>query len=250
VVVKALVVLPTYNEAGTIHEVIARVLASTPAASVLVVDDGSPDGTGAIADDYAEAEPRVRVLHRKKKAGLGPAYLAGFREGLGLGYDLLLEMDSDLSHDPADVARFAEAAGRFDVVIGSRYVPGGRVVNWSRFRVMLSRGGNAYARALLRLDLTDATSGFRCYRRAVLETLPLDEVTAEGYGFQIEMAWRAWTAGFAVGEIPITFTERREGASKMSKAIVAEALRDVARFAAQRRRPPPRPHSRSVRAGR
>ncbi len=247
---RALVVLPTYNEAGTIREVIARALSSTPAASVLVVDDGSPDGTGAIADAYAEAEPRVRVLHRRQKAGLGPAYLAGFREGLAGGYDLFLEMDSDLSHHPGDVARFIEAAEHLDLVIGSRYILGGRVVNWSRFRELLSRGGNAYARALLRFDLTDATSGFRCYRRAVLETLPLDEVTAQGYGFQIEMAWRAWTAGFAVGEIPITFTERREGASKMSKAIVAEALRDVARFATRRRRPPKEPHPRSVRARR
>lgn len=243
---KALVVLPTYNEAGTIEEVVAGVLASTPAVDVLVVDDNSPDGTGAIADRLAEANQRVQVLHRPGKGGLGPAYIAGFREGIARGYDALIEMDSDLSHDPADVARFVPEAATTDLVIGSRYVPGGATENWSRSRRLLSRAGTAYAKLLLALPLTDATSGFRCYRRAVIETIPLNDVHSEGYAFQIEMAWRAWILGFRLGEIPIVFTERREGASKMSRRIVIEALAKVLRWGLLRRRPPRTPHSRSV----
>jgi len=245
--VKALLVLPTYNEAGTIAEVVERGLASTPQVDVLIVDDNSPDGTGAIADGIAAGEPRVRVMHRPGKGGLGPAYLAAFAEGLSAGYDAMIEMDSDLSHDPADVARLIAAAEQADLVIGSRYVPGGATANWSKSRRALSRAGTAYARLLLGLPLTDATSGYRCYRRAVLEEIPLNEIRSEGYAFQIEMAWRAWVLGFAIAEIPITFVERREGASKMSRRIVVEALQKVAGWSTKRRRPPAQPNPRSVR---
>ncbi|MCA1831447.1 MAG: polyprenol monophosphomannose synthase [Actinomycetota bacterium] len=242
---KALVVLPTYNEADTIREVISRTLA-TPDVDVLVVDDGSPDGTGRIADEIASSEPRVSVLHRAEKAGLGPAYVAGFRHGMAREYALLLEMDSDLSHDPSDIGRFIAASSSHDLVIGSRYIPGGAVRNWSKAREALSRAGNFYARALLGFRLTDATGGFRCFRRAVLETIPLERVGSAGYGFQIEMAWRTWTLGFDIAEIPITFTERRAGASKMSQRIVMEALWRVLLFALKFRRRPRERHLRSV----
>ena len=247
---KALVVLPTYNEAGTIREVVEGVLASSPDADVLVVDDNSPDGTGTIADELAAADSRVRVLHRPGKGGLGPAYKAGFADGLARGYDALIEMDSDLSHDPMDVARLIAGAENHDLVIGSRYVPGGGTKNWSPNRRRLSRAGTAYAKLFLRLPLFDATSGFRCYRRAVIEAIPMDEIHSEGYAFQIEMAWRAWILGFRLGEIPIVFTERREGASKMSKSIVREALAKVFRWGLERRRPPKAPHPNSVAAPR
>lgn len=243
---KGCVVLPTYNEAGTVAEVIERVLAATPDVEVLVVDDGSPDGTGAVADAFAARDARVRVLHRERKGGLGPAYLAGFAAALAAGHEAVIEMDADLSHDPADVVRLLEGVGEADLVIGSRYVPGGGTRNWSRAREALSRAGNLYARLLLGFGLTDATSGFRCYRRALLEELPLADVRTEGYAFQIELAWRAWTAGFAVRELPIVFVERREGASKMSRRIVLEAVVAVARWALRRARPPARPHPRSV----
>lgn len=247
---RALLVLPTYNEAGTVREVVERALAARGEIDVLVVDDGSPDGTGRIADEMAARQPRVQVMHRSEKAGLGPAYLAGFRHGLARSYDAFIEMDSDLSHDPADLPRFVEGARSADVVIGSRYVPGGGVSNWSKGRERLSRAGNAYARVLLRFPFTDATAGFRCYRREVLEAIRLERVRSEGYTFQIEMTWRAWTAGFAVTEIPIVFTERREGSSKMSRGIVLEALWRVFRMALAVRRPPEAPHPRSVGARR
>ena len=243
---RALVILPTYNEAGTITEVIERTLTSTADLEILVVDDASPDGTGQIADRIAAGEPRVRVMHRAAKGGLGPAYLAGFRHGIDRGYDVLLEMDSDLSHDPGDVARLVAGAASADLVIGSRYVPGGDTVNWSPFRRLLSRAGTLYAKGMLGLPLSDATSGFRCYRRAVLETIPLEAIGSEGYAFQIEMAWRTWALGFRTVEIPIVFTERREGASKMSRRIVAEALVRVFVWAFRRARPPNQPHARSV----
>ncbi len=243
---KLLVILPTYNEAGTITEVITRTLASAPDADVLVVDDASPDGTGGIADGIAAGDPRVRVMHRSTKGGLGPAYLAAFQQGLDQGYEAFIEMDSDLSHDPADVARLVDAATHADLVIGSRYVPGGATVNWSRFRRFLSRGGTRYAKGMLGLPLSDATSGLRCFRRAVLEAIPLAGIRSEGYAFQIEMAWRAWTLGFRTLEIPIVFTERREGASKMSRRIVAEALWRVLSWSLRRSRPPALPHPRSV----
>ena len=247
---KALVVLPTYNEAGSIAEVIERTLGATPDVDVLVVDDGSPDGTGRIAAAIAAESSRVDVLHRPEKGGLGPAYLAGFALGLARGYEALIEMDSDLSHDPGDIPRLLAAAESADLVIGSRYVRGGGTRNWSRWRIALSRAGNAYARLALRFELTDATSGFRCYRRAVLETIPLNDIRSEGYAFQIEMAWRAWLLGFRLAEVPITFFERRAGSSKMSRAIVREALSSVAAWGGQWRRPPAGPHPQSVSARR
>ena len=245
---KVCVVLPTYNEAGTIGEVIARVLASTPDVDILVADDNSPDGTGKLADDIAAREQRVRVLHRPGKAGLGPAYVAGFKDALARGYDAVIEMDADLSHSPEDIPRLIDAAATADVVLGSRYAPGGGTRNWSKSRERLSRVGNAYARLALRVPVHDATAGFRIYRREVLEELPLDDVSSAGYGFQIEMLWRAWLAGFKVVEIPIVFTERREGVSKMSRAIVAEALKNIAVWGTKRARPSGRPHPRSVAA--
>jgi dolichol-phosphate mannosyltransferase len=246
--VKALAVLPTYNEAGTIVEVVERSLASTPDVDLLVVDDNSPDGTGEIADRIAAGEPRLRVMHRPAKGGLGPAYIAGFRHALERDYDAMIEMDSDLSHDPADLSRLLAAAEHADLVIGSRYVQGGATKNWSANRRRLSRAGTAYARMLLRIPLSDATSGFRCYRRAVLETIDLDVIRTEGYAFQIEMAWRTWILGFVTVEIPIVFTERREGASKMSRGIVREALTKVFGWGLARRRPPKVKHPRSVAA--
>jgi glycosyltransferase involved in cell wall biosynthesis len=246
--VKVCVVLPTYNEAATIREVVARALGSSPDVAVLVVDDDSPDGTGDIADELAAADPRVRVLHRPEKQGLGRAYLAGFADALPRGYDAFVEMDSDLSHDPADIARLIDAARAADVVIGSRYVSGGDTQNWTAGRRILSRGANAYARTLLRFPVRDSTAGFRLYRRAVLETIPLDEIRSEGYGFQVEMTWRAWSLGFAIVEIPITFVERREGASKMSRGIAIEGARRVLRWSLAGARAPKGPHPRSVRA--
>jgi dolichol-phosphate mannosyltransferase len=244
--VRTLVVLPTYNEAGTIGEVIGRALSSTPLVDVLVVDDNSPDGTGEIAEQIAAGESRVRVMHRPVKGGLGTAYLAGFRDGLDAGYEALIEMDSDLSHDPADVPRLIEAAAAADLVIGSRYVPGGGTEGWSRWRRRLSRAGTAYAKLMLGLPLSDATSGFRCYRRSVLEEIPLSEIQTQGYAFQIEMAWRTWILGFTTVEIPIVFTERRVGASKMSRRIVVEALAKVTRWGTRRAKPARTPHPRSV----
>ena len=246
---KVCVVIPTYNESGTISEVISRVLASTPDVDVLIADDNSPDGTGKLADTYALREQRVRVLHRPVKQGLGPAYVAGFKDALSRGYDAVIEMDADLSHSPEDVPRMIEAAASADLVLGSRYVPGGGTRNWSKNRERLSRAGNTYARAALRVPVHDATAGFRIYRRAVLEALPLDEISSTGYGFQIEMLWRTWLAGFKVAEIPIVFTERREGVSKMSRSIVVEALKNIAVWATKRARPTDRPHPRSVASG-
>ncbi len=243
---RACVVLPTYNEAGTIAEVVQRVLAASPGAQILVVDDDSPDGTGGIVDGIAADEPRIRVLHRSHKEGLGPAYLAGFADALSRGYDVIIEMDSDLSHDPADVARLIDGTSSADLVIGSRYVLGGATTNWSRARELLSRSANVFARTVLRFHLRDSTSGFRAYRREVLETLPLERIRSEGYGFQIEMAWRAWALGFRIAEIPITFSERREGASKMSRAIVFEAAAKVTGWALLLKRAPRAPHARSV----
>jgi glycosyltransferase involved in cell wall biosynthesis len=221
---RVLVVVPTYNEAATLERVVEATLAARADLDVLVVDDGSPDGTGALADRLARSQPRVSVLHRERKAGLGPAYLAGFGWGLARGYDALCEMDADLSHDPADLDRLVQALAGGDVAIGSRYVPGGAVVDWAPGRLRLSQAGNRYVRTMTGLPVADATSGFRAYRRCVLEALELHSVASDGYAFQLEMALRAWRAGFRLVELPITFTERREGASKISRAIVAEAI--------------------------
>lgn len=241
-----LVVVPTYNERITLPMLVD---AMPQHVDVLVVDDNSPDGTGTVADQLVAAIPRVHVLHRACKSGLGSAYREGFAWGLARGYDAIGEIDADLSHDPRDVPRLVAALDRCDLAIGSRYVPGGAVHAWPAHRLLLSRGGNAYVRALTGLPLADATAGFRVYRRAVLERIDLGEVHAEGYAFQLDMALRAWRLGFRIVEIPITFTERTEGASKMSRAIVVEALwRVLAWGVAGPRHPAPRPHPHSIAA--
>jgi dolichol-phosphate mannosyltransferase len=225
------VCLPTYDERDTVEPVVralGRVFAEhSLAARVLVVDDASPDGTGAIADRLARELPWVDVLHRERKKGLGPAYLAGFRHVLRDRPDAVLEMDADFSHDPADVARLVAATAHADLAIGSRYVEGGGVRNWGTLRRAVSRGGCLYARAILGFGVRDSTSGFRCFRREVLEALPLDEITTKGYAFQIETAYRAIRAGFRVVEVPITFVDREAGRSKMSHGVVAEAVTKV-----------------------
>jgi dolichol-phosphate mannosyltransferase len=217
-------VLPTYNEAENLEPLVAAALENLPdSARVLVVDDNSPDGTGELADRLAAAEPRIAVLHRARKEGLGPAYVAGFRQALAAGASRILEMDSDFSHDPADLGRLLAATEKADVAIGSRYVPGGGVENWSALRQGISRGGSAYARLVLGLPIRDLTGGFKCFRREVLEAIDLDAISARGYAFQVEMTYRAIEQGFRVTEVPITFRERRAGASKMSRSIVLEA---------------------------
>jgi dolichol-phosphate mannosyltransferase len=244
---RALVVIPTYNEAATIRRVVEGVRASRR-AHVLIVDDGSPDGTGEIADWLTARDHGVHVLHRTSKAGLGAAYRAGLRWGLDSGYEALGEMDADGSHDPADVPRLLDALGNADLVIGSRYVPGGAVRNWPLHRRVLSRGGNLYVRSMTGLPVQDATAGFRMFRRRTLLALGIDCVQSDGYSFQIELALRAHAAGFRVVEIPITFVERTEGASKMSRTIVLEALWRVPRWALEARNLPSGVDRRSVTA--
>ncbi|MEJ7749910.1 MAG: polyprenol monophosphomannose synthase [Thermoleophilaceae bacterium] len=224
----AWLVLPTYNEAENIEAIVKAALSNLASAGrdhrILVVDDGSPDGTGDIADRLAAENPAVNVLHRRRKEGIGPAYLAGFAEALAGGAELVLEMDSDFSHDPADLPRLIEASESADLVLGSRYVPGGGVTDWGLGRRLISRGGCLYAQILLRVPVRDLTGGFKCFHRRVLEGIDLDGVGADGYGFQIEMTFRALRAGFHVREIPILFRERRVGASKMSTRIAVEAF--------------------------
>jgi dolichol-phosphate mannosyltransferase len=224
----AWLVLPTYNEAENVEAVVRASLERLAEAGmphhVLVVDDGSPDGTGEIADRLAaELEP-VRVLHRKRKEGLGRAYLAGFDVALAGGAELVLEMDADFSHDPADLPRLIRAAEEADLVLGSRYVRGGGITDWGPLRRAVSRGGSWYARAILGVPVRDLTGGFKCFRRSVLETLQLDGVHADGYGFQIELTYRAIRAGFRVEEVPIVFRDRRAGSSKMTPRIALEAV--------------------------
>jgi dolichol-phosphate mannosyltransferase len=221
---KALVVMPTYNEAASVVGVIDQVLAADPRVDVLIVDDGSPDGTARLVAERAAGEPRVRLLERSAKQGLGAAYRAGFAWGLERGYDALVEMDADLSHPPDRLPALLDGLAEADLVIGSRYVPGGRTVNWSRLREAISRGGNAYVRLALGVPIHDCTAGYRAYRRQVLEVLPVSAVQSNGYCFQVEMAHRTWQEGFRVVEVPIAFTERATGESKMSRQIVAEAL--------------------------
>ncbi len=222
---RALVIVPTYNERDNITRIVPRILEQDPRLEVLVVDDNSPDGTGALADELAAAEPRVHVLHRAGKEGLGKAYLAGFRWALERPYAFIFEMDADFSHDPAHLPEFLAAVRGADLVLGSRYRQGKvTVVNWPISRLLLSYGANIYARAITGLKLGDATGGFKCFRREVLEAIPLDQVRSNGYAFQIEMSFRAWKRGFRIAEIPIVFTDRSEGESKMSKRIVREAI--------------------------
>ncbi|HZD17549.1 MAG TPA: apolipoprotein N-acyltransferase, partial [Actinomycetota bacterium] len=227
---RILVVLPTYEEKDTIGAVLDGLLALPHRIEILVVDDGSPDGTGRVVAQRAEADARIRLVERERKSGLASAYGLGFATALREGHDLIVEMDSDLSHDPAELPRLLETARRHDVVIGSRYVQGGSVTNWSRGRLALSRAGNRYARLALGFHLHDATSGFRVYRRDALARITARPLTSEGYGFQIELAYRAWTAGLAVGEAPITFREREHGTSKISRRIVLEALWLITRW--------------------
>ncbi len=217
--------LPTYDERDNVEAMVRALGRVLPEGGrILVVDDASPDGTGEIADRLAAELGYVSVLHRPAKEGLGPAYLAGFRRALADGADLVVEIDCDFSHDPADVPRLLEAARDADLVLGSRYVAGGGVRNWSLLRRLISRGGSAYARLVLGAPIRDLTGGFKCIRREVLETIPLDEISSRGYAFQIETTYRAIRAGFRVVEVPIVFTDREAGASKMSRRIVLEAI--------------------------
>ena len=230
-----LVVVPTFNERDNLGPIADRLLTAVPDAHLLVVDDGSPDGTGALADELAAADPRVHVLHRTSKAGLGAAYIAGFAWAREHGYDVVVEMDADGSHAPEQLPRLLAALEHADLVLGSRWVTGGQVVNWPRSRELLSRGGNAWTRLVLGLPLRDATGGFRAYRRAVLDALPLESVASQGYCFQVDLAWQTWRAGFTVVEVPITFVERVHGDSKMSGAVVRESLVRVTQWGVRHR---------------
>ena len=223
---RVLVALPTYNERRNLPAIVPAILDQDPRVEVLVIDDGSPDGTGDLADELAAGEPRVHVLHRARKEGLGRAYLAGFAWALERDYDFVFEMDADFSHDPKFIPLFLEAAEEHgaDVVIGSRYKSGVNVINWPMSRLLLSYFANSYARWVTGLPLTDSTGGFKCFRRSVLETIALQKIDSNGYAFQIEMSFRAWKRGFRLVEIPIVFTDRVEGQSKMSKRIVREAV--------------------------
>ncbi len=232
-----LVVIPTYNERDNIESIVARLHAALPKAHVLVVDGGSPDGTGDVADELAKSdtEVRVHVLHRAEKNGLGAAYVAGFRWGLERDYAVLVEMDADGSHAPEDLPRILDALTDADLAIGSRYVPGGKVVNWPKRRYFLSWGANVYSRLALGAKVKDITGGFRAYRRAALEKIRIDNVASQGYCFQIDLGWRTIEAGFTVVEVPITFTERVHGQSKMSGDIIREALIRVTKWGLRRR---------------
>jgi len=228
---KALVVIPTYNEAVNLPQLIPQVLSQDPRLDVLVVDDNSPDGTGAIADEIARANPRVHTIHRDGKLGLGTAYLTGFKWALERSYDYMFEMDADFSHDPRHLPEFLTAIQDADVVLGSRYLQGKvTVVNWPMSRLMLSYLANIYARWFTGLRIWDLTGGFKCFRRRVLEGIDLSQVVSNGYAFQIEMSVRAWRKGFKLREIPIVFVDRTEGQSKMNRAIVREAVLKVPRL--------------------
>jgi dolichol-phosphate mannosyltransferase len=221
---RILVIVPTYNEADNITMISSRLRASVPEAHLLIADDNSPDGTGKIADEMAESDEHIHVMHRPGKQGLGAAYLAGFRWGIEHGYDVLVEMDADGSHRPEELPRLLTALERADLVLGSRWVAGGRVVNWPKSREWLSRGGSAYSRFMLRVPVRDVTGGYRAFRAETLTGLGLDEVQSQGYCFQVDLARRAAEQGFSIAEVPITFVEREHGVSKMSRAIVVEAL--------------------------
>lgn len=222
---RALVIVPTYNELDNVPRIVPLILRQDPRLDVLIVDDNSPDGTGRVADEMAAEDSRIHVLHRAGKEGLGKAYLAGFRWALERDYQYVFEMDADFSHDPNHLPEFLAAIRDADLVLGSRYRQGKvTVVNWPMTRLILSYAANIYARAVTGLQLGDATGGFKCFRRRVLEAIPLDEVRSNGYAFQIEMSFRAWKRGFRIVEIPIVFHDRTEGESKMSKRIVREAI--------------------------
>ncbi|MBB5802550.1 dolichol-phosphate mannosyltransferase [Saccharothrix ecbatanensis] len=230
-----LVVIPTYNERDNIGKIVRRLHTALPDVHALVVDDGSPDGTGDLADEMAAADDRVHVMHRTEKAGLGAAYVAGFRWALDRGYAVVVEMDADGSHAPEDLPRLLDALRDADLVLGSRYVPGGSTVNWPKYRELISRGGNVYSQIALGAKVKDITGGFRAFRAEVLESLKLDTVASQGYCFQIDLAWRTIELGHRVVEVPITFTEREVGESKMSGNIVREALWRVTKWGLRRR---------------
>lgn len=227
---RAVICLPTYNEAENLPLMIAAIHEVVPAVDILVIDDSSPDGTGAIADAIAAKDARVHVLHRAQKEGLGRAYIAGFHWALAGDYELIFEMDCDFSHQPRYLIDFLDKARDADVVLGSRYIAGGGTQGWVWHRRMLSRGGNTYARMVLGLPFRDLTGGFKCFHRRVLQALPLDEILGGGYVFQIELTWRAVQLGFRVAEVPIVFPDRVRGTSKMHGAIVLEAIRNVWRL--------------------
>ncbi|MDG4766198.1 polyprenol monophosphomannose synthase [Solwaraspora sp. WMMD406] len=233
---RVLVVIPTYNEAANVRVIVDRVRAAVPAVDVLVADDNSPDGTGAVADELAAADGQVHVLHRPGKQGLGAAYVAGFGWAREHGYDAVVEMDADGSHAPEQLPSLLDAARSADVVIGSRWVPGGEVLNWPRHRWVLSQGANLYTRLALGMPVRDATGGYRVYRLPVLDKIDYTSVASQGYAFQVELTWRAYREGFRVVEVPITFAEREQGASKMSASIVREALWRVTMWGVRARR--------------
>ena len=222
---RALVIIPTYNESQNLPRIVPQVLEQDPRLEVLVVDDGSPDGTGALADAIAAADRRVHVIHRAAKSGLGTAYVAGFKWAIANGFDYAFEMDADFSHDPKHLGTFLREIATADLIIGSRYLEGRvTVVNWPMSRLLLSFFANVYARLVTGLQLWDSTGGFKCYRRCVLEAIDLDDIHSNGYSFQIEMSFRAWRKGFTLREITILFTDRTEGQSKMSRGIIWEAV--------------------------
>jgi dolichol-phosphate mannosyltransferase len=233
---RVVMVVPTYNEAENVEWIVGRLRRAQPNVHVLVVDDGSPDGTGAIADRLAAADDHVHVLHRTEKAGLGAAYLHGFRWALDAGYDVIGEMDADGSHQPEELGRLLQALKAADLVIGSRWVPGGSVVNWPLSREVLSRGGNLYVRLLLGIRVRDATAGYRLFRRSTLDKIDLSTVQSTGYVFQTELVTRTLRAGLTVTEVPVEFIERVRGASKMSGAVAAESMKRVTRWGLQQRR--------------
>lgn len=233
---RLIMVVPTYNEVDNLEWILSRVRKSVPSADVLVVDDHSPDGTGEVADRLAAQDPQVSVLHRLSKEGLGAAYLHGFRVALERGYDVIGEMDADGSHQPEQLPRLLEAIEDADLVLGSRWVPGGSVVNWPRSRRLLSRAGNTYTRLLLGVPVRDATGGFRLFRRTTLEAIDLHEVESTGYSFQADLAWRTVAAGLRVREVPIEFVERVRGQSKMSPRVALESLRRITAWGLRERR--------------
>lgn len=226
---RSLIVIPTYNERENIAELIAQVLANAPTADLLIIDDNSPDGTGRLVDALAEQDARIHVMHRAGKLGLGTAYVAGFHYAIDHGYELVFEMDADFSHDPTYLPRFYAAAEDADLVIGSRYIQGGGTPNWSPLRKFISGGGNIFARTVLGIPIHDCTGGYRCYRVAALSKLNLDAIRAQGYAFQVEMAYNFWKSGFRWRETPIIFEDRRVGKSKMSRKIFIEAFLWVVR---------------------
>lgn len=243
-----LIVVPTYNERENVRGLATAIFQHYPKCDILFVDDNSPDGTGALLDEMTKDDPRIHVLHRPDKAGLGRAYIAGFKWALERHYQFIFEMDADFSHDPKDIPRIRSAAEDADLVLGSRYIGGIRVINWPLSRLILSRGAGFYVQLITGMPFTDPTGGFKCYRRAVLESIDLDRIRSNGYSFQIEMTHTAWMLGFRIVDMPITFEERRSGSSKMNSAIVREALWMVWKllFRCRFRRKPPAHHPRSV----